>query len=217
MSREEWFSFFNTYQPEADQSQLQSEFTSLDLNGDDQVDFSEVCDVYTSVYADYTDDNDDNVVVDSTYEEEIRASYCPDSDSQIFQAAVGVVQAFDQNADWTICRHEYNDFIQVNNVQVAQSDLDNDWYLADFNKISLGEACRIVFLETEDDDDSTDETTEDQTTDDGTVVEIEVDEVDTINQGITDVAEDELSEDDTGFDEAVDDLTVEVEEVVVED
>ena len=80
-----------------------------------------MCDVYSGVYKDAGSSDDDSDSQDSddssddadgldvyptddgsSEDDELSYQdiYCPDPSSDIFQAALGVVQTFDQNADW---------------------------------------------------------------------------------------------------------------------
>ena len=73
-----------------------------------------------------------------------------------------------------------------------QDELDAEWLSADFNlngKVTVGEICRVIYWQSQEESDSTDS--------------------DSVDAGFEDVVDDESSEDsdDTGLDAAADDTT----------
>ena len=73
-----------------------------------------------------------------------------------------------------------------------QDELDAEWLSADFNlngKVTVGEICRVIYWQSQEESDSTDS--------------------DSVDAGFEDVADDESSEDsdDTGLDAAADETT----------
>jgi hypothetical protein len=75
---------------------------------------------------------------------------------------------------------------------VDQDELDAEWLSADFNlngKVTVGEICRVIYWQSQEESDSTDS--------------------DSVDAGFEDVAADESSDasDDTGLDAAADETT----------